>query len=242
MKKHKNKLILISNIIIIMFCITISFAWMDDMVGYKTNRFITMIFGKDIFGNQSNTHLFVAPNSIDVDLYVEENDGYKLISGPDYTQNLYSKNNLGPDDIVRYNMVITNKTLVDANVSIMLTNILTNYEKLYEYVYIGIISSKGFVYPYEPPKIGNDDSVNEFRLSDNIMEGGFDDGMGDTSTKKAANLVDNVVIPCATFDKETEITTYQPVEIRFYIRIDHTAKNDIQNKFLKIENMSFMVA
>ena len=244
MGEKKSKLIIILNIIVILSCITISFAWMDDMGYIKTNRFIEMIFGKDVHGDDKGNHIYIAPNTLDVQLFIENNDEYEQIGDSNSPhKNLFLKDNLAPDDIIKYNMIITNKTLVDANISVIFNNISSNYENIYNYVYMGLLSSKGFDYPYEPPYIDANNPTVEVCLADGLANTEETEKLpsGEVVNKKTYNFINNVTLPKGIVDKVSEKVVYQPVEIRFYIRISHEAKNDIQNKFLKIENLSFMV-
>ena len=196
-----KKTMYITSIITLILLISISFAWMTDVVA-PSGHFPIFRFDKT---------LYVASSDLDVDLSTEIDDEYVSIDNL-RSNGLFQNENLGPGSIQKYKLTITNNSSVTMNLSLVLSDISTSYKDFYKNIYIGIFSVSGFEGYYDAPK------VNEFNLNDKIKDG-------------SCNLVENCTLPN---DKAT-------VEIRFYIRIDYNATNDIQDQWFQVRKLNIVV-
>lgn len=166
-----KKFMYFTSIIMLVLCISISFAWMIDVTA-PSGLFPSFNFDKTIY---------VASNDVTIDLQVEEEEGYVSIS--EYEGNgLYSVKNLGPGSIKKYKIVITNNTDVEVNMSIVLSNIETTIQDFYDYAYVGVFSTKGFDFPYVAP------TTSDLNFKENIK-------INDENGVGTINFVDNFVVP-----------------------------------------------
>lgn len=196
-----KKLIHISAIIMCVLCIAVSFAWMIDVTS-PTGHFPTLRFDNTIY---------IASNNVEVKLEIENKDGvYENIK----TNNgeLYSVNNVGPGHYTKYRMTLTNKTDIEVNLSVILSDFSTSTEEFYKNAYVGVFSSSGFYYPYNAPE------------------------------NKELNIYDSLQNNTVTFIDYFSIPNIkdEPVVVRFYVRIDHEAGNELMNQSLKIGKINFL--
>lgn len=196
-----KKLIHISAIIMCVLCIAVSFAWMIDITS-PSGHFPTFRFDNTIY---------IASNNIDVQLEIENEDGvYENIqtNAPE----LYSVNNVGPGHYTKYRMTITNRTDVEVNLSVILSEFTTSTEEFYKNTYVGVFSSQGFFSPYNPPE------------------------------NKEVNIYEALRNNTVTFIDYFRIPNVKdvPVVVRFYVRIDHEAGNELMNQSLTIGKINFL--
>lgn len=207
------KKLTITTIIILLLCITVSFAWMMDVIGPSG----------DLIVYEFDDSLYISPNNLKIDITVEENGEYvPLYSTDNEVNNLVCFENKAPGDIMKFSMKITNSTDLDITTAIIFSDITSNEIKFYDFVSVGIFATNGFEGDYKAPGIG------EFLLIDNFPK---DENRNPIiNENNSAKFIESLVIPAN--NKE--------VEIRFYVRINHVADNSIQNKEFKIGKINFM--
>lgn len=197
-----KKTIYLASIISLILLISISFAWMMDLVA-PSGHFPVLKFDKT---------LTVATNDVDVELSTEIDGEYVLIDDVKSSKGLFETSNLGPGSIQKYKVNITNKTNTEMNMSLVFSDIKASDKVFYDSIYIGIFSTKGFEQQLNAP------SICEFRLSDNLSSG-------------SCPLTENFTLP----------RNYASVELRFYIRIDHNAGNEIQKQWLSFSKFNVVI-
>ena len=191
-----------ASIILCVLCMAVSFAWMIDVTA-PTGHFPLIKFDNTIY---------IASNNIDVTVEIEDNNG-NLTDLTNYDgDKLFAVNDIGPGTFVKYKLTITNRTDVEVSLAVVLSDFETSLAEFYDYVYIGVYSTSGFYYPYNPPEL------NEVNVKEAIHN--------------------NTV----TFIQYTKIPNKkdQAVEIRFYVRVDHKAGNELMNQSLTIGKINFL--
>lgn len=197
----------IVNILGLLLCITISFAWMLE-IEVPHGRHIDFDF---------RDKLFVAPDELEVTLYYEDEDGLRTditdVYDPEGENSLLSFENFAPGDAKLFVVKLKNKSDLDMNLAISFSDVFSEHDDFNKYINIGLISSKGFTYPYIAP------TIEDFFVVDRLK--------GTSMT-----LIDGVILP----PNEHE------VEIRFYVKLSEKATNASQNKKFKIGLINFITA
>ena len=166
-----KKFMYFTSIIMLVLCISISFAWMIDVTA-PSGLFPNFTFDKTIY---------IASNDISVDLQVEDDNGY--ISLSEYEgDGLYSVKNVGPGSITKYKMVITNNTDVEVNMSVVLSDIQATVSEFYDHTYVGVFSTNGFDFPYVAPETSDLNFKENMKINDETGTG-------------TINFIDYFVVP-----------------------------------------------
>lgn len=197
-----KKFIYLSSIISMILLISISFAWMVNVIAPSG---LNPMFKFD-------KTLSVASTDISVDLYAEIDNDYVSFDDIELDNGLFATKNLGPGSIQKYKVNITNNTDVEMNMSLILSEISYSDIVLCESIYVGIFSTSGFEGYLNAPQ------VCEFNLSEKMEN-------------SSCILASHFTLPA----------NYASVELRFYIRIDHNAGNEIQKQWLNVNKFSIVV-
>ena len=219
----------LTTIVILMLAISVSFAWMMDVTA-PSGHYPVIRFDED-------NKLYIASNDVDIDLLVEENDEYQPLfnSKTKYeADDLYSVSNSGPGSSKKFKLVIKNNTDAELNMSVILSEFEMNCDLFLPHVYLGVFYTKGFYDKYVPPK------TQEFALNDENKA-----TFKTTIIDEENNVVEKEIVSYQLFDSFKIPGNYSTVEIGFYIRIginiDSNVVNDLQNKYLYIKKMSFII-
>lgn len=204
---RKNVIKHIINILGLLLCITISFAWMLE-IEVPHGRHVDFDF---------RDQLFVVPDDLEVTLYYEDSDGVRTditdVYNSEGENSLLTFENFAPGDAKLFAVKLKNMSELDMNLAITFSDVFSEHDDFNKYVNIGLISTKGFSYPYIAP------TIEDFFVSDRLK--------GSSMT-----LVDGVILP----PNEHE------VEIRFYIKLSEKATNASQNKEFRIGLINFIMA
>ncbi len=209
----------IATILLIMMTLTVSFAWMMDVIGPSGDALVFL------FDKENNTSIYVSPNNLEINISYEKNGEYVDAYSSTKTDSenvLVSFNNKAPGDVIKFRVKIKNLTDLDITTSVLFSDINTNAPEFFDYIRIGIISYHGFTAISKLPP------VEEFCLFDRLPEDYVYDYENPKST--SVSFLKNLVIP----------PNQQEVEINFYIKIDHLADNSLQNKTFTIGKINFM--
>lgn len=202
----KNKIKHVINVIGLLLCITLSFAWMME-IDTPTGRYVDFNF---------NNNVYIAPNDLDVKLFCVENGVEQDITKV-YQANgesaFFTAQNFAPGDYKMFIIRLKNKTDLDMSMAINFSNISASSSDFYEYMNIGIASTKGFVSPYLPP------TIEDFYVADRL-------------SGNAISFINKLTIP----PNSTE------VEIKFYVMLSRKATNTVQGKEFKIGTLNFITA
>lgn len=151
----KNKIKHTVNIIGLLLCITLSFAWMME-IDTPVGRYVDFHF---------NNNVYVAPNDLDVKLFSVENGVETDITNlykADGDNVFFTAQNFAPGDYKMFIIKLKNKTSLDMSMAINFSNVSADSDDFYQNINIGIASTKGFVSPYTPPTIA------DFYVSDRL--------------------------------------------------------------------------
>lgn len=208
----------ITSIILLLMCITVSFAWMLDVVGPVAS---------DVFFRFEDS-LYVAPNELEIDIQIEENNEfvplYAYANGVENENVLAKFDNQKPGDLLKFSMTIKNTSDLELNVSILFSEIVASHQDFYNYIDFGIISSKGFDNYLDAP------TISDFILRDRIE--GYNEETYDFSPDKAISIsfLKNLKVPAND----------EGINIKFYIRLNINAGNSLQNQTFTIGKINFL--
>ena len=209
----KKKIFSLLTIICLLLTITISFAWMVDIDIIRGNDFR---FG---FGNGvgEDDLLYVAPNDVEVELEKVGNGNltHDLISG-----------NMAPGDILRFRVILTNKSEFDMTLNMLLSKINFNlnsseleaYSEFLNNIYIGVYNVTGINHPYLPPRI-------------------YEDNLKNLTKADIHNVNDNL---SCQFVERFILPAKAKVNVAFFIRLDSKAEAILENKQISIGKLDVM--
>ena len=114
------KKITITTIILLLLCITVSFAWMLDVIGPS---------GDAIVFNYDNS-IYVSPNELKIDISVEENGEYVPIYTTENSENVLATfDNKAPGDVIKFSIKIYNLTDLTLSTSVLFSDIVNPYRQ-----------------------------------------------------------------------------------------------------------------
>lgn len=210
----------ITSIILLLLCISVSFAWMMDVIGPSGN---SLVFNLD-------DKVYVATDELNIDIAIEKENEfvplYKYITGEENTNEIVKFDNTIPGDTYKFSVDIKNTSDFDVSISVLFSEIISSHQDFYEYISIGLISIDGFTNSRETPKI------EEFVFKDKIENYGKDDYEFDSEKEVSIDFLNNISIPAGE----------DGVNIKFYIRLSVNASNELQGQTFKIGKINFISA
>ena len=209
------KKLTITTIILLMLSITVSFAWMMDVMG-PSGEIITVNFDNSIY---------VSPNNLKIDIAIENNGDYIPSYSTENAENvLASFANQAPGDVIKFSVKINNMTNTPISASILFSDIVSSNDDFYNYISAGVFSTNGFDNKFKAP------TFDEFIFSDRMNK--------DENGKLIINDLNSI-----TFIQELLIPPMgQEIEFKFYIRFKHSKENQnhLQNQTFTIGKINFM--
>ena len=212
------KKLTITTIILILMCITVSFAWMMDVVGPSGNA---VVFDYE-------NALYVSSNNLEINISVEQNEQYiplyRYIEGEKNLNTLAVFDNKAPGDTIKFSINIKNTSDLEVTVSVLFSEILASHQDFLEFMEVGVISFSGM------RKYKDSPIVEEFAIKDRITD--YENFVFDPEKSISINFLNNLKIPVGE----------EGVNIKFYIRLSTKAENTLQNQTFKIGKINFISA
>ena len=107
------KKLTITTIILLMLSITVSFAWMMDVMG-PSGEIITVNFDNSIY---------VSPNNLKIDIAIENNGDYIPSYSTENVENVLACfDNQAPGDVIKFSVKINNMTNTPISASIKISS------------------------------------------------------------------------------------------------------------------------
>ncbi len=210
----------ITSIIILLLCISVSFAWMMDVIGPSGN---SIVFNLD-------DKVYISADELNIDISIEKNNEYvplySYISGEENNNEIIKFDNTIPGDTYKFSVDIKNTSDFAVSISVLFSEILASHQAFYEFINIGLISVDGFTNSKETPKI------EEFVFKDKIENYGKQDYVFDPKKEVSIDFLNNISIPAGE----------DGVNIKFYIRLNVDASNELQGQTFKIGKINFISA
>ena len=152
------KKLAITTILFLLLSITVSFAWMMDVIG-PSGDVITFDFTDSVF---------VEPNNLVIDISVEKDGEYVSACNNTFEENsLVQFNNCAPGDILKFSVKLTNLTDLAISTSILFSDITSSNEDFYNYISIGVFSTNGFDNMYKAPEFSDFKIISKMKKDDN---------------------------------------------------------------------------
>ena len=209
------KKLAITTILFLLLSITVSFAWMMDVIG-PSGDVITFDFTDSVF---------VEPNNLVIDISVEKDGEYVSACNNTFEENsLVQFNNCAPGDILKFSVKLTNLTDLAISTSILFSDITSSNEDFYNYISIGVFSTNGFDNMYKAPEFSDFKIISKMKKDDN--------GNIIIDDKNSFTFINELVIPpCGN-----------EVEFKFFVKFDNTRENQnhLQNQTFTIGKINFM--
>ena len=212
------KKLTVLTIIFILLTITVSFAWMMEINGPSG----------DLVSFDYNESIFIDSNDLEISISVEENGVYvPLYDSTNDSNVLTTFENSAPGDVYKYSLKIRNLTTNPITTSVILSDISSTIDDFYNYISIGIFSTKGFNTKYKAP------ALTEYFILSKFPE---------DSDKNVIIEEKNSI----TFLEELKIPPMedgdQPVEIKFYVRFNsiRESQNQLQGHSFTIGKINFL--
>lgn len=209
------KKLTITTIILLLFTITVSFAWMMDIMGPSA---------EEVLINFDNS-VYLSPNNLKIDISIEENGEYIPTYSSENVENVLACfDNQAPGDVLKFSVKINNLTNTPISTAISFSEMVASNDDFYNHIAVGLFYTNGFDNKYKAPEF------NEFKLSERMNK----DAEGNLIINdiNSVNFIKELVIP----------PSGQEIEFRFYIKFDHTreSQNHLQNQTFTIGKINFM--
>lgn len=212
------KKLTITTIISLLLCISVSFAWMLDIVGPT---------GKNIIFDLTDS-LYVASEELNINISYEEDGVYKEVfkyeNNVRNSENPLKFENQEPGSTQKFSIDIKNLSNVAVNISIVFSNIFADHEAFYDYIDIGLISINGYDSYLDVPKI------EELTLRDRLLNYDAKTFVFSSTKPVSASLLNDVLIPANS----------EGINIKFYIRFNFNAINELQKLNFSIGKINFI--
>lgn len=208
----------ITSIILLLLCISVSFAWMMDVIGPSGNSIVFNL----------NDQLYIASDELNIDISIEKENEfvplYSYVSGEESNNELIVFDNTIPGDTFKFSVDIKNKSDMPVSISVLFSDIISSHKDFLEYINIGLISVNGFANSKDAPKI------EEFVFKEKIDGYESDEYIFDPEELMSIDFLNNITIPSGEAG----------VNIKFYIKLSVNASNSLQNQTFKIGKINFI--
>ena len=203
-------------LIFILLTITVSFAWMIEVNGPSG----------DLVSFDYEDAIFIDSSDLEIDIYVEKNGTYVPLYSSTNESNVITKfENSAPGDVYKYIVKIRNLTTNPISTSVVLSDISSSHVDFFNYISVGIFSTKGFTSKYKAP------DLTEFTLLSKIPS----DKEIKVEDYYAVTFLESLQVPPMDNDDDA-------IEIKFYVRFNsiRDSQNQLQNQTFTIGKINFM--
>ena len=205
-------------IIFLLLTITVSFAWIMEINGPSG----------DLVSFDYEESIFIDSNNLDITISVEKNGTYVPLYSSSSETNVITKfENSAPGDVYKYSLKIRNLTTNPITTSIILSDISSSIDDFYNYISIGIFSTKGFDSKYKAP------ALTEFSILSKLPKDSDENVI--IKEQNTITFLDNLKVPPMEDENDS-------IEIKFYVRFNsiRDSQNYLQNQTFVIGKINFM--
>lgn len=209
------KKLTITTFIFLILTISVSFAWMIDMMG-PSGHIVTFHYDNEIH---------ISPNNLQIEISTFQNGVYVPLYSTDNEKNVLALfENSAPGDVIRFRVKIKNLTENTISTSVVFSDISSDLDDFYNYISIGIFSTNGFDAKHKAPEIG------EFKITERMKKDSNKNVI--INEKNSITFIENLDVP----------PSGQEIEIKFYVRFDsiRESQNQLQGKIFTIGKINFM--